>query len=133
MKKLLPIILTLTLCPVLGAFAANTETSTSLDAQNPVAIIAKTSQYVRITGKVSNTDLSDHSKVIFLNFGNSYNTSLSAIIYDQSIPSFVTAGIDDPKEYFKDKNVTIEGIVRISNGKPEVIIESPNQIKVIDN
>jgi len=103
-----------------------------LQAENLVQLISHTSQYVRVTGTVSSIDISEKSKIIFINFGKSYNTSLSAMIYDENISSFISAGIDDPSEYFKNKTVTIEGIVRISNGKPEMIISSPDQIKVVN-
>jgi len=54
------------------------------------------------------------------------------MIYDENLSSFIAAGINDPCEYFKNKTVTIEGIVRISNGKPEMIINSPDQIKIVN-
>lgn len=103
-----------------------------LEAGNPVQLISHSSQYARITGTVSNVDVSERSKVIFLNFGKNYNTSFSAMIYDNSVPSFVMAGINEPDKYFKNKTVAMEGIIRISNGKPEMVIDSPDQIKIID-
>ena len=103
----------------------------SINADNFVRLISKTSQYVRIEGKIYTAEITDNSKVIFLNFGRNFNTSLSAVIYNIDVPAFIDAGIDEPEKYFKDKNVVIEGIVRICNGKPEIIINSPDQIKVV--
>ncbi|MDD3013044.1 MAG: hypothetical protein PHC34_05015 [Candidatus Gastranaerophilales bacterium] len=113
----------------LPGFAIN---NLDLQAENLVQLISHTSQYVRVTGTISSIDISEKSKIIFINFGKSYNTSFSAMIHDEDISSFISAGIDDPCEYFKNKTVTIEGIVRISNGKPEMIINSPDQIKVVN-
>ncbi|EKE04501.1 MAG: hypothetical protein ACD_20C00057G0014 [uncultured bacterium] len=110
-------------------FAAN---NLALEAENLVQLICNISQYTRIQGTISNVETSEKYKVISLNFGQNFNTSLSAIIYNDIIPAFVSAGIDDPAEYFKNKTVMLEGIIRISNGKPEIIIDSPSQIKIID-
>jgi len=104
-----------------------------ISADNFIKLISSTSQYVRIEGKILNAEITDNSKVIFLNFGSNFNTSLSALIYNVDIPAFIDAGIDQPDKYFNDKKVIIEGIIRISGGKPEVVINSPNQIKIIPN
>jgi DNA/RNA endonuclease YhcR with UshA esterase domain len=103
-----------------------------LQAENLVQLISHTSQYVRVTGTISSIDISEKSKIIFINFGKNYNTSFSAMIHDEDMSSFIAAGIDDPSEYFKNKTVSVEGIVRISNGKPEMIINSPDQIKIVN-
>ena len=114
--------------PIFGA--VNT---TIISANNFVRLISNTSQYVRIQGKIYNSEITDKSKVIFLNFGKNFNTSLSAVIYNIDIPSFIDAGINEPAKYFNNKKVVIEGIVRICDGKPEILISSPSQIKVVEN
>ena len=108
-------------------------TSTAINADNFIQLISHTSQYARIEGKIHNSEVIGKSNVTFLNFGKNFNTSLSVLIYNTDIPAFIDAGIDEPDKYFKNKKVIIEGIVRISNGKPEVIINSPNQIKIIED
>ncbi len=113
-----------------GALKSATSIS-SINAHNFIRIISNASQYVRVEGKIQDAELTDNSKVVFLNFGKNFNTSLSAIIYNVDFPAFIDAGIDQPEQYFKNKKVVIEGIVRICNGKPEIIINSPDQIKVL--
>ncbi len=103
-----------------------------LDAKNPIGIMANVSKYAVIKGIVSGVDVSERSKVIFLNFGNNYNTSFSAVIYENKLPAFIMAGVNDPVDYYKNKTVKLEGFVRMINGKPEMVIESPSQIKIID-
>ncbi len=103
----------------------------SINANNFIRIISNTSQYVRIEGKIQNSEITDKSRIIFLNFGKNFNTSLSAVIYNIDIPAFIDAGIDQPDKYFENKKVVVEGIVRICNGKPEIVINSPDQIKVV--
>ncbi len=104
-----------------------------LDAKNPIGIMSKVSKYAVIKGIVSDVDVSERSKVIFLNFGNNYNTSFSAVIYENKLPAFAMAGVNDPAGYYKNKTVKLEGFVRMINGKPEIVIESPSQIKIIDD
>ena len=104
----------------------------SVDAENLVQLVNSTSKHVKIMGTICSSEISDNSKVIFLNFGKNFNTSLSAVIYDFDLHSFIDAGIDNPQSYFKNKKVILEGVVRIANGKPEIVINSPKQIKIID-
>ena len=104
----------------------------SVDAENLVQLVNFTSKHVKISGTICSSEISDNSKVIFLNFGKNFNTSLSAVIYDFDLHSFIDAGIDNPQSYFKNKKVILEGVVRIANGKPEIVINSPKQIKIID-
>lgn len=116
-------------------FSLNSRTAfasqAGINADNFIQLVSSTSQYVRIEGKVCNSQVTDHSKVIFLNFGSNFNTSLSALIYNTDIPAFIDAGITEPSKFFNNKKVVIEGIVRINEGKPEVIINSPKQIRVV--
>jgi len=104
----------------------------SVDAENLVQLVNFTSKHVKITGTICSSEISDNSKVIFLNFGKNFNTSLSAVIYDFDVHSFIKAGIDNPQAYFENKKVVLEGVIRIANGKPEIVINSPKQIKIID-
>ncbi|OGH99031.1 MAG: hypothetical protein A2039_04935 [Candidatus Melainabacteria bacterium GWA2_34_9] len=104
----------------------------SVDSENLVQLMNSTSKHVKITGTICSSEISDNSKVIFLNFGKNFNTSLSAVIYDFDVHSFIAAGIDNPQAYFKNKKVVLQGVVRIANGKPEIVINSPKQIKIIE-
>lgn len=124
---LLSIIAFLTQAPVFAS-----DSGYNIEAANPVQLISHVSQYARVHGQIKNIDVSDKSNVILLNFGDSFSTCFSAKIYDNAIPFFVMAGIDNPAEFFNNKNVEVEGIIRISNGKPELILESPNQIKILN-
>jgi len=104
----------------------------SVEAGNFIQLVNYTSKHVKITGTVCSSKLSDNSKVIFLNFGDNFNTSLSAVIYDFDVHSFISAGIGNPQDYIKNKKVVLEGVLRIANGKPEIVINSPKQIKIVD-
>ena len=126
------IILGLILTLNLPALAFIEFKNASVDAENLVQLVNSTSKHVKITGTIYSSEISDNSKVIFLNFGKNFNTSLSAVIYDFDVHSFVNAGIANPQAYFKNKKVMMEGVIRIANGKPEIVINSPKQIKIVD-
>lgn len=126
------IIFGLVLLLQLPAFAFINIKKQSIDAENFIQLANYTSKHVTITGTVKNSQISDHSKVIYLNFGKNFNTSLSAVIYDFDMHSFIDAGIDKPQTYFKNKKVMLDGVIRIANGKPEIVLNSPRQIKIIE-
>jgi len=126
------IILGLILTLNLPALAFIEFKNASVDAENLVQLVNSTSKHVKITGTIYSSEISDNSKVIFLNFGKNFNTSLSAVIYDFDVHSFVNAGMANPQAYFKNKKVMMEGVIRIANGKPEIVINSPKQIKIIE-
>ena len=126
------IILGLILTLNLPALAFIEFKNSSVDAENLVQLVNSTSKHVKIMGTICSSEISDNSKVIFLNFGKNFNTSLSAVIYDFDVHSFIAAGIDNPQAYFKNKKVVLQGVVRIANGKPEIVINSPKQIKIIE-
>lgn len=126
------IILGLVLLLNLPALAFINFNNPNINAENLIQLVNYTSKHVKITGTICSSKISDNSKVIFLNFGKNYNTSLSAVIYDFDVHSFIDAGINEPEAYFKNKKVMLEGVIRIANGKPEIVINSPKQIKIID-
>jgi len=126
------IVLGLVLALNLPALAFINLKNHSIDAENLIQVVNSTSKHVKIMGTICSSKITDNSKVIFLNFGKNFNTSLSAVIYDFDIHSFIDAGINQPESYFKNKKVMMEGVIRIANGKPEIVINSPKQIKIID-
>lgn len=110
-----------------------TVNAVEIEAGNPVELIGHASKYATVTGTVSDVEFSEKYKVIFLNFGKNFNTSLTAVIYNDVVPNFIMAGIEEPAEYYKNKTVALEGFIRISDGKPEIVIESPSQIRIVNN
>lgn len=131
-KLKLFIIIGLVLTINFPAFAFVNFKTPDVDAGNIIQLVNYTSKHVKIMGTVCSSAITDNEKVIFLNFGKNFNTSLSAVIYDFNVQSFIDAGINNPEAYFKNKKVVLDGVVRIANGKPEIVINSPKQIKVVE-
>lgn len=112
---------------VAGAMA---NTVSEFKAGNYVDLISNVSNYAVVTGVVSNSKV--NNKEIYLNFGKNFNTSFSVIIDKDTLADFSASGINDPVSFYKNKNLAIEGVISLCNGKPQVVIKHPSQIKVIN-
>lgn len=66
---------------------------------------------------------------VFLNFGKPYpNQCFSAIIFGSALHRFPF----DPEVFYLKKKVRIFGEIKEYKGRPEIIIENPNQIELIE-
>lgn len=97
----------------------------------PVIIPAKDAkhylnQMVTVEGKVSS--VRQTTKVSILNFGQS---GFKAVVFKGEFPFFLSQGISIPKAY-KGKTVRITGKIKEYKGDPEIIIQHPSAIEVID-
>ena len=81
-------------------------------------------QYVIIEGTIVNTYNS--GIVCFLNFHTNYQY-FTAVIFACDIPGFPYP----PDTYYLDKKVQIIGIIKEYKGSPEIIVKTPEQIKII--
>lgn len=83
---------------------------------------------ITVCSKVQSTYVTKgDKKTTYINFGNPYpNTTFTVVIFEGDLPNFKNT----PSEYLKDKNVCITGKVKIYKGKPEMIVNKEEQIKV---
>ena len=83
---------------------------------------------ITVCSKVQSTFLTKgDKKTTYINFGNPYpNTTFTVVIFEADLLNFKNT----PSEYLKDKNVCITGKVKIYKGKPEMIINKEEQIKI---
>jgi micrococcal nuclease len=81
-------------------------------------------QYVIIEGTIINTYNS--GRVCFLNFHTDYQYC-TAVIFDCDIPGF--AG--PPDIYYLGRKVQIVGIIKQYRGSPEIIVKTPDQIRIL--
>jgi micrococcal nuclease len=81
-------------------------------------------QYVIIEGTIINTYNS--GRVCFLNFHADYQCC-TAVIFACDIPGFANT----PDTYYLGKKVYIIGIIREYKGYPEIIVKTPEQIKIL--
>jgi micrococcal nuclease len=81
-------------------------------------------QYVIIEGIIINTFNS--GRVCFLNFHPDYQYC-TAVIFACDIPGFP----DTPDIYYLGRKVQIIGIIKQYKGSPEIIVKTPDQIKIL--
>ena len=82
-------------------------------------------QYVIVEGTIVNTYNS--GVVCFLNFHKNYDY-FTAVIFASDFPEFTMP----PEFYYRGKTVHIIGIIKEYNGSPEIIVKTPDQIRVLN-
>jgi len=94
---------------------------------------AKTGDYIdkikMVEGRVQNVYKGE--KVIRLNFGTNWKTDFHVTIFRNMINRFETQGISSIG-YYKNKRVRVWGLVKDFYGCPEIVIDDPSQIEVLE-
>ena len=83
-------------------------------------------QVVLTEGKVVGTHNS--GKACFLNFKEEWEGQFHAVIFSRTFPDFP----ESPETYYLDKTVRILGKVGEHRGAPQIVIQNPDQITVVD-
>ncbi|MEP6646727.1 MAG: hypothetical protein ABJC12_06535 [Saprospiraceae bacterium] len=83
---------------------------------------------VVVCEKVADTHITTSDmKITYLNFGSAYpNQMFTAVIFETDLPKFNYV----PAEYLKGKKICLTGVVKIYKNRPEIVISSPDQIKI---
>ena len=80
-----------------------------------------------VEGKVADTYHDLKSNTVFLNFEKAYpNHCFTGVIFSSNLYKFV----QNPEKYYLGKTVRIMGKVKEYQGRPEIILETPNQIEI---
>ena len=80
-----------------------------------------------VEGKVADAYHDLKSNTVFLNFEKAYpNHCFTGVIFSSDLYKFV----QNPEDYYLNKTVRIMGEVKEYQGKPEIILETLNQIEV---
>jgi len=83
-------------------------------------------QTVTVEGTV--VDTYNSGKVVFLNFDKDYRSTFKVVIFPDDWPRFS----EPPEELFLDKRIRVKGVVKEYQGAPEIIVEEPEQIEVVE-
>jgi DNA/RNA endonuclease YhcR with UshA esterase domain len=72
--------------------------------------------------------------VFFLNSGEDYKSekNFTGFIGKDGAQKFRDAKIDDPSAHFSGKRVRITGTVKLYREKPEIIIDDPKQVEIVN-
>jgi endonuclease YncB( thermonuclease family) len=82
-------------------------------------------KYVSVEGKIVRTHNS--GKACFLNFHNNWTRYFSLVIFDNVFHRFP----EKPEEFYQDKFVRVSGKIKMFNGRPEMVLDSPKQIEIM--
>jgi micrococcal nuclease len=82
-------------------------------------------QYVIVEGTI--VDTYNSGTVCFLNFHTDYQY-FTAVIFACDLPGFP----DSPDTYYLGKNVHIIGIIKEYKSSPEIIVKTPDQIRILN-
>ena len=83
-------------------------------------------KYVSVEGRIHRAHNS--GKACFLNFHNNWTRYFSLVIFRNAFHRFP----EKPEEFYLDKVVRVKGKIKEFRGRPEMILERPDQIEVID-
>jgi len=83
-------------------------------------------EYCTVEGRI--VDSYNSGKACFLNFDADYRKSFTAVIFGSCFDKFPSA----PEQHYLSRTVRVTGVVRKYSGRPEIILESPEQIEVIE-
>jgi hypothetical protein len=81
-------------------------------------------QYVIVKGTIVNTYNS--GDVCFLHFHSEWQSHFSVVIFACDIPGFPVT----PEMYYQGKTVHIIGVIQEYKGTPEIIVKTPDQIRI---
>jgi len=82
-------------------------------------------EYATVEGVVVLTHRTD--KACFLNFHPDWRHSFTAVIFASRFDAFPAK----PEELYRGKKVRVTGYIQEYKGKPEIILDSPDQIEVV--
>ena len=66
-------------------------------------------------------------KACFLNFHKDYSRFFTAVIFASAFSRFPVT----PESYYLGKKVRVSGYIKEYRGKPEIILEYPDQIEIL--
>lgn len=82
-------------------------------------------EYVTVEGKIVRTYNS--GKACFLSFHPNYKRYFAVVIFASAFPRFPS----NPEDYYNNKKVRVTGYIKEYKGKPEIILNEPEQIEIV--
>jgi DNA/RNA endonuclease YhcR with UshA esterase domain len=83
-------------------------------------------QTVTIAGHI--VDTYNSGKVVFLNFDKDFSETFKVVIFPDAWPLFPAP----PEDYYRDKTIQVTGQVEMYQNAPEIIVERPDQIEIME-
>jgi DNA/RNA endonuclease YhcR with UshA esterase domain len=84
-------------------------------------------QTVTVEGHI--VDTFNSGKVVFLNFAEDFRTTFKVAIFPDAWARFP----GPPEDFYRDKTVRVTGQIKIYQNAPEIIVDQPDQIEILEN
>jgi DNA/RNA endonuclease YhcR with UshA esterase domain len=97
----------------------------------PADAAKKVNEKVTVEMEVKSTGGKD---VAFLNSEEDFKDAKNFTVFipEAALEKFKKAKIDDPRTHFKGKKVLVTGTVTLYREKPQIKVEDPDQIKLVE-
>jgi len=83
-------------------------------------------EYCTVEGRI--VDSYNSGKACFLNFHPDYKKSFTAVIFASCFDKFPPT----PEQHYANRTVRVTGVIRKYSSRPEIVLESPDQIEVAE-
>ncbi|MEO5803383.1 MAG: WD40 repeat domain-containing serine/threonine-protein kinase [Verrucomicrobiota bacterium] len=101
-----------------------------LDPLDVGAMLKREGQNVRLQGRIVDFSAGPSGRVYFLGFSTNWKSRFDLVFFRSPTNQEFTAEI---LQHYTNKTVAVEGVVKIYKGKPEIVLDSLAQIKIVDN
>jgi DNA/RNA endonuclease YhcR with UshA esterase domain len=119
--------LILTLSALIVCFSINAISQTKIPRYSTKEAKNHVGRYATVKGTVNDVHVSKTGTVFFDMDGKYPKHLFTAVIFKSDVPKF-----PEVNEY-KDLTLEITGFIKIYQGKPEIILKSPKQIRIIQS
>ncbi len=101
-----------------------------IDAEDAAA---HAGEHVIVTMTVNASRLLRDIHIGFLNSEKDYKSddNFTVVMYEQVLDKFAEQDIDDPCRHYRGKKIEITGGIELRRGKPQLVLKSPHDIKIV--
>jgi len=96
--------------------------------------LKKVNEEVTVELEIKSTGENNNKTITYLNSEPNFRSdkNLTLLIEKKNEAKFVNAGVMNPKDYYKGKTVRVTGKVTLFMNRPQIKLENPEQIKVVE-
>jgi DNA/RNA endonuclease YhcR with UshA esterase domain len=98
----------------------------------PAEAAKKVNEKCTVDWKVQSTGKT--RTLVFLNSEENYRDAknFTVVLFEKAIAGLKKNQIDDPAAYYKGKTIRVTGTVTLYNDRPQIKVEDPQQIRVVE-
>jgi len=118
-----------------GVFVVAAASALAQEAPRPLTpaeALSKVDQKVTVAMEVKSTG---GNTARYLNSESDFRgeKNFAVFIPNIALDAFKKAGVEDPGKYYYGKTIVVSGTVALSQNRPQIRVENPGQIKVVNS